>query len=356
MLDGTHSIFFQLFEPESSTFTYIIGDQISREVAIIDPVLETLDRDVQLLKELNVKLKYILDTHVHADHITSARRIQGYLGGEIGMSAHSNVRGANLHLRDEDIISLGNKTIRVIETPGHTNSCLSFYFEGKIFTGDTLLIRGSGRTDFQEGSKEKLFHSVREKIFSLPDDTQVYPAHDYKGFTSSTIALEKTYNPRLNLNLSFNDFSNIMDQLKLSYPKKIDTALPNNLYCGVKPLSVFASIQHHDSVPEISTDELQRVLGTSEKFTLIDVRRPEEFTGELGHIAGAKLFTLGENLTKELQRLSKNDNLIFICRSGQRSQTATMESLNLGFTNVANLMGGMIDWNEKKFHITKEST
>jgi len=150
------------------------------------------------------------------------------------------VECVDLLLEDGQELKLGDKTIKAITTPGHTNSCMSFYFEGKVFTGDTLLIRGSGRTDFQQGSSENLYHSVHNKLYLLPDETVVYPAHDYRGFTSSTIALEKKFNPRLGVGKSIDDFKKIMNELKLPYPKKIDVSLPANLITSSFVLSVIA--------------------------------------------------------------------------------------------------------------------
>ncbi len=225
--------FFQLFEPESSTYTYIIGDDLSKEAAIIDPVIETLDRDLNFLQELGLNLVYIIDTHIHADHVTAADQIRKATGAKTVANALSNIECVDIFLQDGQELKLGQKIIKAIATPGHTHSCMSFYFEGKVFTGDTLLIRGCGRTDFQEGSTEKLFHSVHDKLFKLPDSTIVYPAHDYRGFTSSTIGLEKKFNPRLGGSKTLNDFKKIMNELKLSYPKKIDISLPANLKCGM---------------------------------------------------------------------------------------------------------------------------
>ena len=226
------TIFFQLFEHESFTYTYIIGDNKTKEAAIIDPVIETIERDLKLLKELELKLIYVLDTHVHADHITASDEIRKRTGAKTAISAIAGLDCADVLLEDGQELKLGNKILKSIATPGHTNSCMSFYFEGRIFTGDTLLIRGSGRTDFQQGSSEKLYQSVHQKLFLLPNETLVYPAHDYSGFTSSTIGLEKKYNPRLGESKSMDDLKKIMSELKLSYPKKIEQALPANLKCG----------------------------------------------------------------------------------------------------------------------------
>lgn len=225
-------IFYQLFESESSTYTYIIADTTSREAAIIDPVLEKVDRDLKLISEERLQLKYVLDTHVHADHITGASQIRERTKAKTGLSRHSGVDCADLLLKDGDELLLGRKKIKVLETPGHTNTCLSFLFEDMIFTGDALLIRGTGRTDFQQGSSEKLFESIHQKIFTLPPETKVYPGHDYTGQTASTVEMEKKHNPRLGIGQTKESFVQIMAHLKLAHPKKIHEAVPANMSCG----------------------------------------------------------------------------------------------------------------------------
>jgi sulfur dioxygenase len=226
-------LFFQLFEKESSTYTYLLADSATKEAVIIDPVLETLERDLLLIEELGLKLSYILETHVHADHITSAGEIRRKTGAKIAVNSAYGLTCADRGLTDGDTISFGRHQLKVIHTPGHTKGCTSYHLGDRVFTGDALLVRGCGRTDFQGGSSETLFHSVREKLFTLPDETEVYPAHDYKGFTKTTIGAEKKFNPRLNLSLGQTEFLTIMANLKLQYPKKIDEAVPANLLCGV---------------------------------------------------------------------------------------------------------------------------
>jgi len=224
--------FYQLFESESSTFTYLIGDRKSQEAAIIDPVIEMADRDAKLISELGLKLKYTLETHVHADHITGANELRKRTGAKTALSKNSGVHCADLLLGDGQRLTLGQRTIEVIATPGHTDSCVSYLFGDMVFTGDALLIRGCGRTDFQQGSSEKLFQSVREKLFKLPASTKVYPGHDYKGFTVSSIEEESKFNPRLALDKSLEDFQKIMSNLNLALPKKIKQSVPANLVCG----------------------------------------------------------------------------------------------------------------------------
>jgi sulfur dioxygenase len=226
-------IFRQLIEPQSSTYTYLLADEKTKEGIIIDTVLETADRDFTLIQELGIKLQWILDTHVHADHITGAAVLREKTGAKTGLGKATGLACADRLFDDGETFQVGSMNIKVLSTPGHTNGCHCFLVNGKmIFTGDTLLIRGCGRTDFQEGSAEKLFDSVRAKIFTLPDETVIYPAHDYQNRTHTTVGEEKELNPRLKLSHNKADFVKIMSELKLDRPKQIDRAVPANLNCG----------------------------------------------------------------------------------------------------------------------------
>jgi len=221
-----------LFDPESSTWTYILTDSATRKAAIIDPVIEQAERDYKMLQELGVTLTLILETHVHADHITGASKLKDLTGAQIAYGADNKVSGADKLLKDGEEIKFGNTTLKALFTPGHTGGCVSYVAGNAVFTGDALFIRGCGRTDFQEGSSEKLYDSVHGKLFALPDDTVVYPGHDYKGMLCSTIGEEKKHNPRLKLENDKNRFVEIMAGLKLSDPKKMDVAVPANLKAG----------------------------------------------------------------------------------------------------------------------------
>jgi len=225
-------IFRQLFEAESSTYTYLLGDEDSREAIIIDSVLETAERDLKLINELGLKLKYILDTHIHADHVTGAGHLRTKTGAILCVSDDAHVECADLALDDGQEIKFGTFTLKAVSTPGHTSSCMTFLVEDMAFTGDTLLIRGCGRTDFQSGSSPSLFQSVHSKIFTLPPSTRIFPAHDYKGFSMTTVGEEMSFNPRLKADNTEDDFVKIMSELKLANPKKIDIAVPSNLQCG----------------------------------------------------------------------------------------------------------------------------
>lgn len=226
-------LFRQLFELESSTYTYLLADQETKEAVLIDPVLETIDRDLKLIHELGLDLKVAVNTHCHADHITSTGLMKKRLLGLKSAISKFSGASADILLSEGDKIAFGKHYLSVRETPGHTDGCMTLVLKDQsmAFTGDALLIRGCGRTDFQQGSPKKLFASVHEKIFSLPDRCLVYPAHDYTGRTVSTVGEERKFNPRLTKSLE--EFVNIMNNLNLPKPAKIDISVPANLVCGV---------------------------------------------------------------------------------------------------------------------------
>lgn len=224
--------FRQLFDYDTWTYTYLIADLQTQEAALIDTVKEQVSRDLNLVKELGFQLKFVLETHVHADHITGADEIRHATGAKGLVGAETKVTCADIRLGDGESINLGRFQIKALATPGHTNGCTSYFIEDRVFTGDALLIHGTGRTDFQQGSSAALFDSITQKLFSLPDATLVYPAHDYRGLTVSTIGEEKKFNPRVGGGKSKEEFIEIMANLKLAMPKKIQIAVPANLACG----------------------------------------------------------------------------------------------------------------------------
>ncbi len=231
-------LFKQLFDQDTWTYTYLLADAETREAIIIDSVIEQVDRDLKLIDELGLKLIYALDTHVHADHVTGAGTLRERTGAQSGVAAVAGVSCVDQNLEHGQKLSFGSYELEVRSTPGHTSGCLTFVVQANgqtmAFTGDALLIRGCGRTDFQQGDSATLRNSVYSEIFSLPNNTVVYPAHDYRGHTTSTVGEEKAHNPRLGNNISEEKFVKIMDELNLAYPKRIDEALPANLACGLK--------------------------------------------------------------------------------------------------------------------------
>lgn len=225
----------QLFDDDSSTYTYLLWDQATKDAIVIDPVDLQVDRDLAEVKELGLNLVYGVNTHAHADHITGTHLLKQKVEGLKSVISEASKAAADIKIGPGDRVVFGSRFVEVRATPGHTEGCVSFVADDKSFvmTGDTLLIQGCGRTDFQGGSAETLYDSVHQQIFSLPDSCTVYPAHDYKGRTHSSVGDEKSSNPRLGATKTKAEFVEIMANLNLDYPKKIDVAVPANMRCGV---------------------------------------------------------------------------------------------------------------------------
>ena len=228
-------IFRQLYEPLSSTYTYLLGDQDSGLAILIDPVITAMDRDLAEVRELGLKLAYTVDTHIHADHITAARELKRSVGSKIAAPAPDRLPCADLGLEDGKPLQVGCIVLHPLHTPGHTDGHFAYLVDDRLFSGDALLIEGCGRTDFQNGNADALYDSVHRKLFTLPDETLVYPAHDYKQRFVSSIGQEKKRNPRLGDGKTLEAFKVIMSNLNLPYPKFIDYAVPGNRQCGVCP-------------------------------------------------------------------------------------------------------------------------
>ena len=229
-------IFRQLFEPAASAYTYLLGCETTREAVLIDPVLETVDRDLALLDELGLTLKYTIETHLHADHVTGASRLREKTGAKVALPEASGADGSDLAVREGEPIVAGTLTLEPLHVPGHTDDHHAYVVRShdgpRVITGDALMIDGCGRTDFQNGDAATLYRSVHGKLFSLPDDTLVYPGHDYQQRQVSSIGQEKARNPRLGGGKTVEEFVAIMAALNLPRPKKMDIAVPANRQCG----------------------------------------------------------------------------------------------------------------------------
>ena len=350
-------IFRQLFDPTSSTYTYLLGD--GGEAVLIDPVYEHVPRDLALVQELGLKLLATLDTHVHADHVTGAWRLRQRSGSRIAVSAASGAGEADTALRHGDRITFGTRHLTVRATPGHTSGCLTYVLDddSMAFTGDSLLIRGCGRTDFQQGSPQQLFSSVHEQILSLPGNCLLYPAHDYRGITVTSVTEERRYNPRLGGDVDVGDFTGHMNNLNLPHPKLIAVAVPANLRCG-KPEGD-APIDTPDWAPltlrfsgvwEIEPMALLEQLG---KVQIVDVREAPEFIDRLGHLHGATLVPLSQ-LTGRVDEFDREQPIVAVCRSGVRSAQASVLLTKAGFGKVANLAGGMLRWKIEGFPVDSD--
>ncbi len=228
-------IFRQLSEPISNTYTYVLGCETTGEALLIDPVINSIDRDLQVLQSLGLKLTYTLDTHIHADHITAARHLKERVGSRIAAPAIDRLPCADVGVVEGVPFQMGSIRLDPLHTPGHTDGHFAYRWDDRLFSGDALLIDGCGRTDFQNGDAAALYRSVTEKLFGLPDEVLVYPAHDYQDRQVSSIGQEKRRNPRLGHGRTLDEFKAIMSGLDLPYPKFIDYAVPGNRLCGVCP-------------------------------------------------------------------------------------------------------------------------
>ena len=341
-------IFRQLFDPASSTYTYLLAD--GGEALLIDPVFEQVRRDAALLRELGLRLLATVDTHVHADHVSGAWLLQQRLGSRIAGAAAGGAQGLDRPLQHGERLHFGQRHLAVRATPGHTAGCISLVLddESLALTGDALLIRGCGRTDFQQGNAEQLYRSVHEQLLSLPPSTLLYPGHDYRGLTVTSVAEERAYNPRFGGASSAADFCGYMNALGLPHPKRMDQAVPANLRCG-RPEGDLLPPAEPDWAPltwafaglwEIQPQALEEVQPAPQ---IVDVRQPEEFDGALGHIAGARLLPL-EQLTRRVDELQRERPVVTVCRSGARSAQAALQLAQAGFEQVANLAGRMLRW------------
>ncbi len=343
-------VFRQLFDAQSSTYTYLLGDTTSGEALLVDPVFEHARRDLALVRELGLRLVATLDTHVHADHVTGAWLLKQRSGSAIGIARAAKAANADRLLAHGERVAFGRRHLEVRATPGHTDGCLTYVLDDQslAFTGDSLLIRGCGRTDFQQGSASQLYRSVKGQILSLPQTCLLYPAHDYRGISVTSVAEEQRYNPRLGGDVNEADFTGYMNALGLPHPKLIDVALPANLRCGepqggaVPPAEpAWAPLAYTFSgVWEITPATLEE---SAARVQIIDVRATEEFTDALGHIRGATLLPLSA-LAAGAAQLDRTRPVVTVCRSGARSAQAAVLLHNAGFADVANLAGGMLRW------------
>ena len=348
-------IFRQLFEPQSSTYSYLLAERATREALLIDPVFEQARRDVALIEELGLKLAWTLETHVHADHVTGAWLLKERLGSRIALSAASGAEGADRYLEPGEKISFGKRQLEARATPGHTSGCMTYVLDDRsmAFTGDALLIRGCGRTDFQQGDPRTLFRSVRSQIFTLPDGCTLYPGHDYRGIAATSVGEERLYNPRLAEGILEQDFVGYMKHLGLPHPKQMDVAVPANLKCGKPQGPVIGNpdwaplVYTFAGIWEVQPNWLEEHL---RDVQVIDVREPDEFNGPLGHVPGAKLIPMGSLLEKQ-ETLEKQRPIVLVCRSGARSAQATVMLGQAGFDKVANLSGGMLRWRVQRFQV-----
>lgn len=340
----------QLFDPATSTFTYLLADEASRAAVLIDSVFEQHLRDLALVRELRLELRFCLETHVHADHVTGAWLMKRELGARIAVATLSGATGYDQGLRHGDVVSVGALSIEVRATPGHTSGCLSYVVPAGrcVFTGDALLIRGAGRTDFQQGDSHTLFRSVREQLFTLPGDYVVYPGHDYSGRCSSTILEERRYNPRLGDGIREEDFVGYMAHLGLPHPKRLAEAVPANLACG-RPADATA-LQPPDWGPVVRTFagvwqiEPEWLHAHRDEVLVVDVRELAEVSAlPIGRVEGSVSMPLS-TLRGEVASLPRERPIAVLCTTGARSAMAAGILEAAGIPRVANVRGGLFEW------------
>ena len=341
----------QLFDHVSSTYSYLLADPHSRDAVLIDSVFEQHARDAALIRELGLNLRSTLDTHCHADHVTGAWLMHEAFGSRIALSGAYGARNIDTPLGAGDTVRFGDEVLEIRATPGHTVGCLSFVTADHaiVFTGDALLVRGAGRTDFQEGDPHALFWSIRDQLFTLPDACIVYPGHDYDGRTSSTIGEERQHNPRIGGGAREEDFIGYMRNLGLPHPKQLAVAVPANLAAG-RPepdeLPVAADwgpvVTTYAGLKQIAPEWLA---GHRDEVHLLDVRSASEFDGELGHLEGAQLIPLDE-LRARVGEVTRDKPVVVVCQTGKRSGMGTVMLAKAGVTRIANLAGGMVRWRE----------
>jgi glyoxylase-like metal-dependent hydrolase (beta-lactamase superfamily II)/rhodanese-related sulfurtransferase len=357
-------IFRQLFDEGTWTYTYLIADPVSKEAVLIDPVNTQIDHYLEMLEKDNLTLKYSLETHVHADHITASGLLRHKLGAKTAVSSLCGAETADIQITDGQIFELGSsEQIKVIATPGHTPGSISFLWRDRVMSGDSLLVGGCGRTDFQGGNPGDLYDAITKRLFTLPDDTLVYPGHDYKGRWVSNIIQERTSNPRL-AGKTREEFIDIMNNLNLPMPKLINEAVPANRYCGldederqdaIDKRELSQDTPHVSNTPDLVSNAQQQItevevnkakrLMAEGNIVVVDVREESEYAA--GYIDNALFLPRGVlefkiGSTSELADMAKP--VLVYCRSGNRSALAAKSLQDLGYTTVLSMAGGYEAW------------
>jgi len=335
-------IFRQLFDSVSSTYTYLIGSRAGGEALIIDPVLEKVDSYIKLLEQLDVKLVKVIDTHIHADHISGIAELRDRTNCITIMGDATKADVVSMRVADNEVIKLEKLELKSLYTPGHTDDSFSFMMNDRIFSGDTLLIRGTGRTDFQNGDPYDSYNSIFERLLKLPENTLLYPAHDYNGNTVSTIGEEKKFNPRLQVN-SAEEYVKIMNNLNLSNPKMMDIAVPANQQLGI-------NLERQKKINGLDVDAFNHKI-KSEEYQLIDLRENNEIK-KIGTIKNSLNIPFQDFLGSIKNNSSKfNKNLLLFCAIGERSTLATQVIRSYDIFNSYHLIGGIKEWIKKEMPV-----
>ena len=332
-------IFRQIFDSTSSTYTYLISSGKGREALIIDPVLEKVDQYLKLLNELELKLVKVIDTHIHADHISGIAELRDKTNCVTVMGDKTTADVVAMKVSDDEIIKIDGINLKALYTPGHTSESFSFLMDDRVFTGDALLIKGTGRTDFQNGNPKDSYNSLFGKLLKLPDETLVYPAHDYKGEMVSTIIEEKKFNPRLQVS-SIDEYVEIMNNLNLPDPKMMDIAVPSNLNLGID----FNRQKVNNGIEPKEFNMIKK----DTNAVLIDLREQIEIEkeGMLNNSLVVPFPTMHEYLDKNKEQL-KDKKILFYCAHGHRSTLAVQISKSYKFTDCCHLIGGLKNWKKE---------
>ena len=333
-------LFRQLFDSISSTYTYLIASRKGGEALIIDPVLEKTDHYIKLLEQLELRLVKVIDTHIHADHISGIAELRDRTKCVTLMGEKAPADVVSMHVKDNEKVKIEGIVLTALYTPGHTDDSYSFLMNDRVFTGDTLLIRGTGRTDFQNGNPYEQFHSLFDRLLKLPENTFIHPAHDYKGDLVSTIGEEKKFNPRLQVS-SAEEYAQIMNNLVLENPKLMDVAVPTNKQLGM-------SLDQQKQLNGLSVQEIKKIIN-DKNYLLIDVREDSEIKRQ-GSIDGSIQVSynkLPDYLHRKRKELS-NSKLVFYCAVGERSALAVQLCQSYNFTNANHLIGGINKWKKEE--------
>ena len=329
-------IFRQLFDTASSTYTYLLASRVGGEALLLDPVLEKTDRYLKLLEELNLKLVKVVDTHVHADHVTAMGALRDKTSCVTVMGEQSPVDVVSMRVSDGERVTIEGLSMTAMHTPGHTDDSYCFRMDDRVFTGDTLLIRGTGRTDFQNGDAGQQYDSLFGGVLKLPESTLVYPAHDYKGDTVSTIGEEKSSNPRLQV-AGRAEYIELMANLKLANPKMMDVAVPENMRMGL----------NIDRQCEVATIAPERIIAdNAEGMMIVDLR--EECERVKSGVIPGSVHAPYSRLDQHLDMLCQagGRDVVFYCAVGERSTMAVNIARDRGVSGCAHIPGGFIAWAE----------
>lgn len=333
--------------------TYLVACARTRKALLIDPVRDHISRYLAFLAYHQLTLDAVVDTHTHADHPTAAFQLRDLVDARLIMHRRAPAPGVTHHVEDGDDIEVGDARVGVLYTPGHTPDSISLHTDGRVFTGDVLLIGGTGRADFAGGDAGGQYDSITKKLFVLPDQTLVHPAHDYRGNLSSTIGQEKRTNPRI-AGRSRAQYIELMASLNFPMPEKIQEVLQPNQSAIDDDKAKFPDLAELNRVRQLAADEVNAMLGAPDSPLVLDVREPTEYHGPLGHIPGSLLIPLRE-LAGRAAELDphRERSIVAVCRSGVRSTTAAAILYGLGFERVHNLKDGMVDWNDRKLPVER---